>query len=272
MIPKEFKNTNKLLKEFNALEEEIELNVLKLTDPELADQIEAAENYKNIDVDQEPEEQYKQQINENFNKEYIKFNKAKKYFLGCSKDNYITNYEGRLEAFNSIYTDSNEQNFIYEELKAIIFFSLPFYIAGELVKSINYSLERTKEFLIKKLEDLNFNVHFSINENGLETLSIKSMQKDISIEKIGNSNLKWEGDITQLVELGMALIASNSINVGKSKLSENKFYELLANFFNIEKLYHEKLKSDIRRRTKDTTVFLPFLDETLKKDLYNRLK
>jgi hypothetical protein len=74
------------------------------------------------------------------------------------------------------------------------------------------------------------------------------------------------------VELGMALIASNSVNVGKSKLSENKFYELLANFFNIEKLYHEKLKSDIRSRTKDSTVFLPILDDRLKKDLYNRLK
>ena len=271
MISKEFKETNKLLEELNKFEEIVELNILKLTDPELADRLEASDHSKDNSLSQ-PEEQLKQQIDKNFNKEYIKFNKAKKYFLGCSKDNYTANYKSRLKAFNSIYTDSNEHNFIYEELKAITFFSLPFYIAEELVKSINYSLERTKEFLIKKLEDLNFNVHFSINENGLETLSIKSVQKDISIEKIGNSNLKWEGSTTHLVELGMALIASGSVSAGTSKLSENKFYELLANFFNVGKLPHEKYKGDIRRRVKDATVFIPLLDEALKKDINNRLK
>jgi hypothetical protein len=77
-----------------------------------------------------------------------------------------------------------------------------------------------------------------------------------------------------LVELGMALIESGSINVGKGtdELSEKKFYDLLADFFNVEILYHEKLKGDIRKRVKDETVFIPMLDNALKDSIIKRLE
>ncbi|MBB1151504.1 RteC domain-containing protein, partial [Myroides sp. NP-2] len=107
-----------------------------------------------------------------------------------------------------------------------------------------------------------------------ETLSIKTNQKDLSISKQNISTLKWKANVTDLVELGMALIESKSINVGKGKdnLSENQFYKLLADFFKIDKLYHEKLKQDIKRRVRDETVFLPKLNDTLQKAILEQLK
>jgi hypothetical protein len=76
MVSKEFKNTNKLLPEFNKFEEIIELDTLKLTNPKLVNQIEASENSKDIFLSQ-PDEQLKLKINQNFNKKK-EFNEAKK--------------------------------------------------------------------------------------------------------------------------------------------------------------------------------------------------
>ncbi|WP_456441880.1 RteC domain-containing protein [Psychroserpens sp.] len=273
MIPKEFKNTYQLQQELNQLLEQEEIAILKTESPDLANQLEVNINLMEV-YESQPDQQYKKQISKSFNKEYEEQNNATEYFLGCSFTIYSDTYESRLKAFKSDYKDAKEHNFIYDELETLTHFDLPSYIDKKLVKSINYSLESAKDFLINKLEHLGFKVTFSKNDNGLETLIMKTEHKDLSIQKMDNSNLKWEGDKTHLVELGMALIASNSINVGKgiNKLSESEFYGLLANFFNIEKLYHEKYKRDIRNRVKDDTVFIPLLDEALKKDIQNWLK
>ncbi len=273
MIPKEFKNTYKLQQELNQLLEQEEIAILKTENPELANQLEANESIKETYLSQ-PERQFKKQIKDSFSKEYKEQNNIKEYFLGCSHAIYTDTYDSRLKAFKSNYTDAKEHNFIYDELERLTHFEPPSYIDSKLLKSISYSIESNKDFLIGKLENLGFTVTFSKNDDGLETLIMKTNHKDLSIQKTVNSTLKWEAEITHLVELGMALISSKSVNIGKgnSKLSENKFYELLGGFFNIEKLYHEKLKRDIRNRVKDDTVFIPLLDEALKKDIQNWLK
>lgn len=273
MIPKEFKNTYKLQQELNQLLEQEEITILKTENPELANQLEANESLKETYLSQ-PEQQFKKQIKDSFRKEYKEQNNIKEYFLGCSNAIYTETYDSRLKAFKSNFTDAREHNFIYDELERLTHFELPSYIDSKLLKSIRYSIESNKDFLIDKLEGLGFTVTFSKDDNGLETLIMKTNHKDLSIQKAHKSTLKWEADITHLVELGMALIASESVNVGKgkNKLSENNFYELLSNLFNVEKLYHEKLKRDIRNRVKDDTVFIPLIDEALKKDIQNRLK
>lgn len=273
MIPKEFKNTYKLQQELNQLLEQEEIAILKIENPELANQLESHDSLKEVYLSQ-PEQQFKKQIKDSFSKEYKEQNNIKEYFLGCSNAIYKETYDSRLKAFKSNFTDAREHNFIYDEIERLTHFELPSYIDSKLLKSIRYSIESNKDFLIDKLEGLGFTVTFSKNDDGLETLIMKTNHKDLSIQKTVNSKLRWEGDITHLVELGMALIASESVNVGKgnSKLSEKKFYELLGSFFNIKILNHEKLKRDIRSRVKDDTVFIPLIDEALKKDIQNRLK
>lgn len=273
MIPIQFKETTRLQEELNRLESKYEQDVLIFENPELVERLEAySHSLKKYEL--EPEEKYKRQINESFKTEYKQLEEAQKYFLGCSNSLYTHHYESRLEAFKNSYIDGQEHNFIQDELQILINFELPSYLDDNLKKSIDYSIERNKEFLIKRLEELGFTVNFSIGKDGLETLSIKTNQKDLSIHKHNTPELKWKANVTDLVELGMALIENNSINVGKGKdnLSESQFYKLLADFFNLDTLYHEKLKQDIRNRVKDETVFLPKLNENLRKAILERYK
>lgn len=272
MIPIEFTETSRLQEELNRLESKFEQDTLRVENPELAERLEAYQ-HSSTKYELEPEEQYKSQINDSFKTEYKQLEEAQIYFLGCSSSLYANHYTSRLEAFKNSYPDAQEHNFIHDELQILINFELPNYLDDNLIKSIGYSIERNKEFLIKRLEELGFTVSFSIDKDGLETLSIKTNQKDLSIHKHNTSTLKWTANVTDLVELGMALIESNSVNVGKGKdnLSENQFYKLLADFFNLDTLYHEKLKQDIKKRVKDETVFLPMLDNILRKAISKRL-
>ncbi|WP_158961765.1 RteC domain-containing protein [Myroides fluvii] len=273
MIPIEFTETARLQEELIRLESKFEQDALRVENPEFAERLEAYQ-HSSTKYELEPEEQYKRQINDSFKTEYKQLEEAQIYFLGCSNSLYTNHYESRLEAFKNSYPDAQEHNFIHDELQILINFELPNYLDVNLIKSIGYSIERNKEFLIKRLEELEFTVSFSIDKDGLETLSIKTNQKDLSISKQNISTLKWKANVTDLVELGMALIESKSINVGKGKdnLSENQFYKLLADFFKIDKLYHEKLKQDIKRRVRDETVFLPKLNDTLQKAILEQLK
>jgi hypothetical protein len=277
MIPKEFKETLEIAKEYNSYLKEIELSVELLTNSNNGNEPQFSQDMLETiqkEFEESPEYRFEQKIKDRFRKEYKALNKSKTYFLGCELENYKKNYKSRLNSFQKDYKDSKEQDFVRDELEKLIHFSLPNYLDSKLLKSIGYSIERTKEYLYSILESQGFSISLHKNEDGTETLSITTTQKDLSIKKIDNSNLKWKAKPTHLVELGMALIESGSINVGKGtdELSEKKFYDLLADFFNVEILYHEKLKGDIRKRVKDETVFIPMLDNALKDSIIKRLE
>ena len=268
MIPKEFEKTNKLLRELNKFEEMIELSILELTDPELADQLEASDHSKDNFLS-EPEERLKQQINESFLKEHTELNKSKTYFLGCSKDNYTANYNSRLEAFKSSYIDAEKHNFIVDELEALIYFKTPYFIDNELLKSINYSIERTKEYLINKLEEEEeFEVAFSVDKNGLQILSIKSKQKDLSIKKMDNSKINWSknSNDTDLVELGKAIFETGYVE----NISQKKFLELFFNFFNQDIKNPSSTLTKIRNRVNDKLKLIPLLEQKMLKWIEDR--
>ena len=277
MIPKEFKETLDISTEYSTYLNEIEQSVALLTSSDNGNEPPFTQGMAETmqqEFEKSPEYIFEQNISKAFNKEYKALNKSKTYFLGCELENYKKNYKSRLNSFQKDYKDSKEQDFVRDELEKLIHFSLPDYLDSKLLKSIGYSIERTKEYLYSILESKGFSISLVKSEDDTETLSIKTKQKDLSIKKIDNSNLKWRTKPTHLVELGMALIESGSINVGKGvdDLSEKKFYDLLAEFFNVEKLYHEKLKGDIRRRIKDETVFIPMLDIALKDSIIKRLE
>ncbi|MCK0179694.1 RteC domain-containing protein [Flavobacteriaceae bacterium S0862] len=258
MIPKELKKTYQLQEELNGLKAKNEFNILRQENHLLADQLKAVEHLKDI-YDDQPEEQYKKQINESCIIEYKQLNNAKSYFLGCSLETYSSTYKNRLKAFKLAYIDAAEHNFIYDELNSLIHFNLPYYIDKKLVKSINYSIERTKEFLINKLEDQGFEVTYSINKAGIETLSIKTNQKDLSIKKIDNSILKWNRSNTDIMELAKALYDSNCVE----NISQTQFFELFLNFFNIHIKDPYPTLTKIRSRVKDKLTLIPQLETAM---------
>ncbi|WP_431156742.1 RteC domain-containing protein [Winogradskyella poriferorum] len=277
MIPKEFRETLKVEREYKSYLEDIERSIEIITNPK-GDNLPPETNHSLEELEKEakasPEYQYEASICNKFKIEYEALNKSNTYFLGCEFDTYEKTYQSRLKTFQIEYKDSKEHDFIHDELNKLIHFKLPNYLDIKLIKSIGYSVDRAKEYLIGILEDNDFTVTFSKEDNGTEKLSIKNNLRDLSISKIDNSKLKWNAKPTHLVELAMALIESKSVNIGKGvgEISEKKFYDYLANLFNIDKLYHEKYKADIRNRVKDETVFIPMLDSSLRKSILDRLK
>lgn len=256
MIPKEFKNTIEQKKEYDDYmtqfeydeipEEFAHLPPLEVQEKEY----EASDEYK-----------LKEQIKQSFSDEYAKLTEINSYFLGCVFKSYESTYKSRLVAFQKKYIDAKEHNFIYDELNAIIFFELPNYIDDGLNKSISYSLERTKEYLINRLEELSFNVVFTVNDNGLETLSIKNNQKDLSIKKMDKPKLEWKGTETDLIELGKALIVAKYIN---SDITQKDFLKSLMDFFNFNVPNPKKLLQNIRNRKENQTILINRLEQKLR--------
>jgi hypothetical protein len=191
MISIELKNTYKLEQELKSIEEEEDFNILQITDPELANRIKATENiykdreYKNL----EPEEKLQFSINQNYIKESKKLNISNKYFLGCSLANYQQNFDNRFIDYKNKYIDAVEHNFIFEEFQNINKFSLPYYIDVDFKKSVNFSIERTKEYLKKRLSLSGYKFETSYNNSGeIKTLAIKDFSV-ININEDTNADL-----------------------------------------------------------------------------------
>ena len=257
MIPKEFINTIEQQKKYDNYMAQFEYEEI----PEEFAHLPPSE-VQQKEYEASPEYKLKKLTKESFTKEYYKLTEAVSYFLGCPYNIYKTTYKTRLQAFKDIYADAEEHNFIHEELRVITFCNLPIYIDTKLLKSINYSLERTKDFLITKLNELKFKVNFSINENGTETLSIQNAQKDLTIKKIDNSKLKWEDTDIDLIELGKAIYEAKCIN---HNISQREFFKLLMEFFNFQVPNPTKALQNIRKRKIDQAKLIPRLEQKLKK-------
>jgi hypothetical protein len=256
MIPKEFINTIEQQKEYNNYMAQFEYEEI----PEEFAHLPPSEVQRK-EYEASPEYKLEKLIKESFTKEYNKLTEARSYFLGCTYDIYTTTYKTRLQAFKDLYMDAEEHNFIHEELQAITFCNLPKYIDTKLLKSINYSLERTKDFLITKLNELKFKVDFSVNEKGTEILSIKNNQSDLTIRKIDNSMLKWEGTETDLIELGKAIYEAKYIN---HNIKQKEFFNLLMSFFNKNVPNPTKALQNIRNRKIDETKLIHRLEQKLR--------
>ena len=133
-------------------------------------------------------------------------------------------------------------------------------LKGKILKSIKYSIDRIKEFLIEKLGK-NFTITFSKDKKGLETLSIKSNLKELSIQKMDNSKIKWnkERSNTDLVELGKALYETGYIE----NINQKEFLELFFNFFNREVKNPDTTLTKIINRKKDKLILIPILEDKM---------
>lgn len=229
------------------------------------DESEKHNQYLKKEYEESTEFQNLELVRESFIKEYNNYIELKTYFIGCPLNVYTTTYKDRLNNFLEQYTDSKEHNFINDELLELLHYKTPYFVQLPLSKSITYSIEQTKDFLIQQLEKLDFDISLSKDSSNNTTLEIGNYKKDLSIEIAKPTALKWQANKTDLVELGMALIETKSINIGttRNELSEKEFYELLASFFNVDKLNHEQTKQKIKTRKKEETTFLPKLNNTL---------
>ena len=261
MIPTEFKETIKIQEELQDLQEQEELRVFQSENPHLAHYSDKEFNKIQKEIFEESEEyKLKKKIKISYEIEYNELNKSETYFLGCNSKVYISNYEQRLNNFKKEYSDAKEHDFIFDELEMLIHFKPPKFLNTKILKSIKYSIDRIKEFLIEKLGK-NFTITFSKDKKGLETLSIKSNLKELSIQKMDNSKIKWnkERSNTDLVELGKALYETGYIE----NINQKEFLELFFNFFNREVKNPDTTLTKIINRKKDKLILIPILEDKM---------
>ena len=178
MIPKEFKETTKLKEEFENYMAQFEYDEIPeefahLPPPEVQEkEYEASDEYK-----------FKEQTKQSFSDEYTKLTEVNSYFLGCTYSSYASTYDTRLQAFQNLYIDAEEHNFIIDELDLISSYQFSDLIQENLKKSIKYSLEKTNYSLKEKLKPLGYKIENRItNEGKVNSIAIK----DASVIKLEN--------------------------------------------------------------------------------------
>lgn len=194
-----------------------------------------------------------------FVEEYYSKNKNNEFFYGCLHSIYDEKYNERLTEFLNNYTDAEEFDFIVNELNVIANTPIPNSILNfEVIKNINYSIQKTTRYLITKLENLKFNVEYLKETNSYSINPIKRNYKGFDI--INTIQLKWKGDDTELIEIAKGLFESGLV---ESK-TQKEFFTLFCKLFNKPNINHSKALQNIQSRTKDLAISIPKLDLALK--------
>lgn len=227
------------------LYEEYENNFSDLP-PFLIDETEEAKNLQ-FEIEQTFEEEYSHSVD-------------KQYFYGCSIDIYKKTFEIRFKEFKKEYFDSEIIDFIRSELDfGISWFPLQF-VDGITRKKIRYSLGKRFEFLKLKASEYGFDLIHSPQEHNVDNYYLSKL--DFMGNK-NNSNLKWKGSQTELIELTKALIEN-----GNLKGTQKEIIQTISDFFGVEMKNPDKLLTDIKKRNIGSETL--FLDK-LKSSLYNYL-
>lgn len=121
-----------------------------------------------------------QNIYESFEEEYNGHISKFEYFYGCTFEVYKQTYDDRLKKHLNEFADSNELDFLTEELhKGIELFLFPF-TNYELNKNINYSLKRRKEFITEKINSIGYSITFFTDDFGrVDSFKIDKVQHPI---------------------------------------------------------------------------------------------
>ena len=202
------------------------------------------------------EEFHLPKISETFRKEYEQHIKDGVCFYGCPFSIYEENYKKRLSDFLVLYPDATEIDFIKQEYLAFdIGFNAPQSLASdELKKKMNFSIEKTCQFLRKKSKELGYSLQIPQKEDGFN-FSITNKTDAAEPKQL----LKWHGDKSNLIELVKALIENGSL-----KGQQKDIFKTIEGIFNI-KLNQDKTISGFRERNDENeTKFLDALKTSLK--------
>lgn len=178
---------------------------------------------------------------------------------------YSSESEADMQKIEEYYDDF--VNYLFQESKTTLdlfdFYNQQCYVRVELkpmVADLDYIDEQLiKNKCIKKaLELLGFQI--KLTEKRLDKVFENPIQQK-TIKDIGIPKIKWTGSNVELVELGYALFASESINDGDIQI--NKLMEFLSNIFDfdIKGFYHAY--GDIRYRGDERTLYINKLKRNL---------
>lgn len=178
---------------------------------------------------------------------------------------YSSESEADMQKIEEYYDDF--VNFLFQESKTtrdlFDFYNQQCYVRVELkpmVADLDYIDEHLikNKCIIKVLELLKFQIKLTEKrlDKVFENPGQKKTTKDVGVPKI-----KWTGSNVELVELGYALFASESINNGDVQI--NTLMEFLSDIFDydIKGFYHAYC--DIRDRIDNKTIYISKLTKNL---------
>lgn len=167
-----------------------------------------------------------------------------------------SDYENSYDKFLSeldLLIDNSDQEFIYKQLN---------YIKIELVCLKEFWKDKN-DFRLFYLAKSIYILEIHIQLVTWKISGTHSKQKNNFI----NDLIKWTGSVTELVEMGYALIHSKRINNGKIEIKF--FINQLSLFFNFEVNDCFNIFREIRKRKYCRTAFLDELREGLKQRMDN---
>lgn len=261
-----FKESNKLYEDFE------EKKRLRYDTGEVADYSKETANMIN---------EFAEKIKVAFEREY---KKAEGYFYGCNSNVYKETYFNRLKEFNSFFVDSEEIDFIKEELEVGIFqhkfkdFNSSFFdydindnfqisIEDETDKHIYYSLKKRFAFLQDRANKNGYNLVYD-DLQGDEIYSLKPISSDNDENnKKTFQSVEWKGTVLQFTELIKALKESNLIS---PELNQKELFKRFKEFMNVDDYSESDKLKDIRKRTKDKAPLINLLETALNNWIHSK--
>ncbi|HEX8563837.1 MAG TPA: hypothetical protein VF676_12745 [Flavobacterium sp.] len=217
MIPKTFKDTLALIRDYNDAVEAKVGNLDRMT-PE--DEI-----YSEMMVNSKSGKVWLDDISETFDREYKKYNKLNIYFPGCSSDVYERTFLGRMKNYLEANEDSSELTFLFEELTQNYVYSISDYISEPAKETIKRSLHIQQFFLEQHLNNIGYKVIYDVNYKAKPNTSFKLRLEKLSgnRETVNDTEmLKVSEKVLLLHELGILdfLRTKPPFNTSVNKLAE----------------------------------------------------
>lgn len=219
----------------------------------------------------ELENDFKHKIKPIFEKEYEMLVDNYEFFWGCTFDVYLRDYDKRLNEFNTLFKDALLIDFIEQEAGKLINYGAKFYwmVWDEkslVCKNIDYSKTKKRNYLIDEALKLGYHLEFDFDhEYKTECFSLDKLNAKPK-NALANSNIYWNANQTDFMELVKALIESEAIKDSKEKGKQKELTTQLSNLFNIKINNPDKLITDFNKRNNGKET--KFID-SLKKHLFD---
>ena len=200
MIPKEFKKTHKLNREFSLIQYETTQFW------NIEDYNNGSEEIFDFETNDKTGNSFVFDIAVSFDKEYKKLTEAKEYFIGCIFSIYKETYIDRLEIYikENIDDEYTKKHFVQQEMLDTLEFTVNPYINNETKNKLLKSISRRKEFLKNELTLLGYKFKVSLNNLGkIKSVAIKDNSIVIIEESIIDlSDTSIKGKIIYLELIG----------------------------------------------------------------------
>lgn len=190
---------------------------------------------------------------------------------------YKENYNSRLKNFCENYIDTDELDFLNNDL-----FQFKSYLEFS-DENVNLIWDKLNPDNVEELNSVRKDIIDSIRSYKKIIELIEKRIKELELIKINsiseiNSNapilksIKWHGTPLQFTELIKSLIELQIFSPGLNQpgLSQKEVFERLRVFFEIDSFNENDKLKDIRKRTTTPTPFINSLEDTLTKWIQNK--